>query len=136
MIEAVTVYITASSDDEARRLATGLIQSRLVACVNILGKIDSVFYWGGSIQRESEVALVAKALRSDFAAINGKVRELHSYDCPCIVAWPIIEADVEFLQWVADETRGKRRPPAPATSTTSTPATSTTSTPATPIPPA
>ena len=105
---AITVYMTASDDDEARRLAAGLIEARLAACVNILGRIDSMFYWDGAVQREAEVALIAKASREDFPAINAKVRELHSYDCPCVVAWPIVEGDAEFVQWIADETRGKR----------------------------
>ena len=107
MAETITVYMTAGSDEEARKIASTLIDSRLAACVNILGPITSVFYWDG-VQHEQEVALIAKASREDFAAINAKVREVHSYDCPCVVAWPIVEGDGEFVQWIAGETRGKR----------------------------
>jgi len=107
MSEAMTVYMTAGSHEEARRVASALIESRLAACVNILGQIESMFYWEG-VQREAEVALIAKASRSDFEAIDAKVRQVHSYDCPCIVAWPIAEGDREFVQWIHDETRGKR----------------------------
>ncbi len=107
MTEAITVYMTAGSDAEARKIAEALIDARLAACVNILGPITSVFYWDG-VQHEEEVALVAKASREDFAALNAKVREVHSYDCPCVVAWPIAEGDNAFVQWIRDETRGKR----------------------------
>ena len=107
MPETISVYMTAGSATEAHRIATALIENRLAACVNILGQIQSVFYWDG-VQDEREIALIAKASREDFPAINRKVREVHSYDCPCIVAWPIIEGDTEFTQWIADETRGKR----------------------------
>ena len=108
MIETITVYMTAGSEEEAHKIATALIDDRLVACVNILGAITSVFYWDG-VQHEQEIALIAKASREDFAAINARVREVPSYDCPCVVAWPIVEGDSEFVQWIAEETCGKRQ---------------------------
>jgi periplasmic divalent cation tolerance protein len=107
MTDAITVYMTAGDEDEARRIASALIESRLAACVNILGSVQSMFYWDG-VQRETEVALLAKASRADFEAINEKVRAVHSYDCPCVVAWPIAAGDGEFIQWIYDETRGRR----------------------------
>lgn len=106
--EAISVYMTAESMEEARRVASALIEARLAACVNILGPISSMFYWDGAVQEEQEVALIAKASRADFEALNRKVREVHSYDCPCVVAWPIAEGDEEFVNWIGEETRGKR----------------------------
>lgn len=103
----MSVYMTAGSMDEARRVAEALIDARLAACVNILGPIRSVFYWDG-VQEEEEVALIAKAARADFDALNEKVRAVHSYDCPCVVAWPIETGDAAFLDWIVQETRGKR----------------------------
>jgi periplasmic divalent cation tolerance protein len=108
LTEAITVYITAGSDEEAQRVAEALIEARLAACVNILGPIRSLFYWQG-VQQEQEVALIAKASRADFDAINAKVRQVHSYDCPCVVAWSIAEGDSAFFQWIGEETRGKRQ---------------------------
>ncbi len=110
MTEAISVYMTAGSYKEARHIAGELIDNRLAACVNILGSVTSVFYWDG-VQEEQEVVLIAKASRVDFEAINEKVRAIHSYDCPCIVAWPIAEGDSEFVQWIRDETLGKRQQP-------------------------
>lgn len=110
MERTISVFMTAGSMDEARCIARALIDARLAACVNILGPIESVFYWNG-IQEEQEIALIAKATRDDFDAINEKVREVHSYDCPCVVAWPMAAGDGEFLDWIVNETRGKRGAP-------------------------
>jgi len=107
MTDAITVYMTAGSTAEAKRIGWELIESRLAACVNILGTVESMFYWDG-VQQEDEVALIAKASAADFDAIDRKVRAVHSYDCPCVVAWPIADGDSEFMQWIGDETRGKR----------------------------
>jgi len=105
--ETISVYITAGSQEEAKRLASDLIENRLAACVNILGSIQSIFYWDG-VQEEEEVALIAKASRADFDRLNTRIRRIHSYDCPCVVAWPIVEGDSEFVEWIENETRGKR----------------------------
>lgn len=107
MEEAITVYMTASSTEEAQTIAKALIDARLAACVNILGEIRSVFYWDG-VQEEREVALLAKATRADFEQLRQKVCEVHSYDCPCIVAWPITAGHEPFVKWIGEETRGKR----------------------------
>jgi len=107
MTDAISVYMTAGSADEAKRVARALIESRLAACVNILGPIESVFYWDG-VQQEQEVALIAKASAADFDALSAKVREVHSYECPCVVAWPISHGDSEFVKWIGEETRHKR----------------------------
>ena len=107
MAETISVYMTAGSEAEAHRVASALIEARLAACVNVLGAVQSVFYWDG-VEREDEVALIAKACRADFEALRQKVRAVHSYDCPCIVAWPIVEGDAEFTDWIEQETRGQR----------------------------
>ena len=110
MSQALSVYITAGSRDEARRIARALIEARLAACVNILGPVESSFYWNG-VEQEEEVALVAKALDGDFDALAACVRQVHSYDCPCIVAWPISRGEPAYLRWIEEETRGRREGP-------------------------
>ena len=105
--EAITVYVTAGSQEEAKRVASALIEARLAACCNVFGPVNSLFYWDG-VQDEQEYALFAKASRADFDAIDAKVREVHSYDTPCVVAWPIVAGDAEFVRWIGAETRGKR----------------------------
>jgi periplasmic divalent cation tolerance protein len=103
----VSVYMTASSAEEAEKIAAALVEERLAACVNILGGIRSVYRWQGEVQRDDEVALVAKTRAALFDALAARVRALHSYDVPCIVAWPIEAGNPAYLAWIGAETGGK-----------------------------
>ena len=104
----VSVYVTAPSADEAGRIAAALVDERLAACVNILGAINSVYRWRGALQRDTEVALIAKTRASLFDAVAARVRALHSHEVPCIVAWPIEAGDAAYLAWIEAETAPKR----------------------------
>ena len=105
-MSATLVYMTAGSAEEARSVGASLVERRLAACVNILPGMLSQYRWEGSVQTEEEVVLIAKT-RSDLVdALTGHVREVHSYDCPCVVALPIEGGNPAFLQWIADETAG------------------------------
>ncbi len=103
----ISVYMTAASRDEAERIAAALVESRLAACVNVLGEIRSVYRWEDAIRRDAEVAFIAKTRAALFDALAARVREMHSYDVPCIVAWPIAAADAAYLDWIGQETRHK-----------------------------
>jgi periplasmic divalent cation tolerance protein len=107
MTDYVSVYMTAGSEEEADRISAALVAEGLAACVNILGTVRSVYRWEGAIQRESETAFVAKTQAALFDALSARVRELHSYDVPCIVAWPISQGEPEYLAWIGEES-GKR----------------------------
>jgi periplasmic divalent cation tolerance protein len=102
----VSVYVTAGSAEEAERIARTLVEERLAACVNLLGGIVSIYRWGGAVQRDAEVAFIAKTRRELFDALAARVRALHGYEVPCIVAWPIDSGDAAYLDWIAAETRG------------------------------
>ncbi len=102
-MSAVLLYMTAADDAEARALASRLVESRLVACVNILGAIQSLFHWQG-VQNEGEVALVAKTRAELVPTINTRLQAWHSYDCPCLIALPIVDGNPAFLDWIATET--------------------------------
>ena len=91
---------------EADRIAEALIDERLAACVNILGKIRSVYRWQGKIERADEVAMIAKTTEALFETLAARVRALHSYDTPAIVAWPIVAGDAVYLDWISAETGG------------------------------
>ncbi len=104
MMRAVSVYIVAADAAEADRIAEALVAERLAACVNILGAIRSVYRWQGAIERAGEVAMIAKTTENLFDALAARVRTLHSYDTPAIVAWPIVAGDVAYLDWIAAET--------------------------------
>jgi periplasmic divalent cation tolerance protein len=96
----VMVYMTAPTMAEAELLAEAMITRRVAACVNILGAIQSRYEWKGVLEKSEEVALVAKTTKAQFAALETTVKELHSYECPCIVAWPLSDGHAPFLMWV------------------------------------
>ncbi|MGE0668194.1 MAG: divalent-cation tolerance protein CutA [Sphingomonadales bacterium] len=100
----ISVYMTASSAEEAEAIAKTLVAERLAACVNILGGIRSVYRWNGAVQNDAEVALVAKTRAALFDALSARVKTLHSYEVPCIVAWPIAAGDAGYLAWIGQET--------------------------------
>lgn len=105
MSDAVMVYMTASNADEAAKLARGLVEARLAACANILGPNRSFYRWDGKVQDEGEIALIAKTRAALVDALTAKVKELHSYSVPCVVAMPIATGNPEFLDWIGQETR-------------------------------
>lgn len=103
-VPLVLVYLTARDVRQARRIGEVLVKERLVACVNVLGPITSSYRWNGRLQRDREVALLAKTRRSLLPRLTARVKELHTYDVPCVVALPILGGYAGFLQWVAAET--------------------------------
>jgi periplasmic divalent cation tolerance protein len=101
--DVLMVYLTAADEGEAVRLAEQLVESRVAACVNVLGAVQSVYRWQGKVERAAEVALIAKTTRAQFPLLEQKIKELHSYECPCIVAWPLSEGHQPFLTWVREQ---------------------------------
>ena len=102
--EYVTVYITAADKDEAQKIAKTLVQERLAACANILGGINSVYWWDGAVQNGEEIALILKTRKALFEKVQTRVAELHSYDSPCVVAWDITAGNRSYLDWISTET--------------------------------
>ncbi|MGE5476142.1 MAG: divalent-cation tolerance protein CutA [Bacteroidales bacterium] len=105
--DARLIYITAPNRDEALKLAQVLVQERLAACANVLGPITSVYWWDGKLNQDGEEALLLKTRADLVDALTARVRELHSYDCPCVVALPITGGNPAFLEWIASETRAQ-----------------------------
>jgi periplasmic divalent cation tolerance protein len=100
MSDAIVVFMTASSVDEARRIADHVIEMSLAACVQILPEIQSVYKWNGTVQREKEVLMLAKTLATQFEAFEKAVREIHSYEVPEIVAVPMAGVSEPYLGWL------------------------------------
>ena len=103
-MEPISVYIIAADSDEAGRIAEALVAERLAACVNVIGPVESIYRWKGTVERADEVALIAKTRRGLFDRLAARVRLLHSYDTPAIVAWPIIAGDAAYLAWIEEGT--------------------------------
>ncbi|MGE5506423.1 MAG: divalent-cation tolerance protein CutA [Actinomycetota bacterium] len=104
-MSTVLVYVTAGSREEAVKIARGLVESRLVACANVLDGATSLYWWEGAVQEEREAVLIAKTAAEKVEAVIARVKELHSYTCPCVVAVPIKAGNPGFLQWIEAETR-------------------------------
>lgn len=103
MTEALVVMVTASSGEEAGRLAEVVVGERLAACVNIVPAIRSIYRWQDSICDEEEVLLLIKTTRSRFADLTRRVQDLHSYDVPEVVALPIEEGAASYLDWLVSQ---------------------------------
>jgi periplasmic divalent cation tolerance protein len=97
------VYATAKDDEEAERIAEQLLKEHLVACANMF-PIRSFYWWKGEIQGDSEVALIMKTQKKHIESITSKVKQMHSYEVPCIEFIPIEDGNPEFLKWIQDET--------------------------------
>ena len=101
----VSVYATFASDEKARTIARQLVEERLAACANILAPCQSIYRWQGRIEEAEEVPAIFKT-RADLASrLIARLGELHSYDVPAAVAWPIGEAGSAYAKWVATETQ-------------------------------
>ena len=98
--EAIVVLLTAANGEEAARVAQMLVGSQLAACVQIMPEMESLYRWQGNIERQSEVLLIAKTIRSKFDQLEREVRALHSYETPEIVALPVLAGSVPYLEWL------------------------------------
>ena len=103
MTDYIVVYIVCSSDTEANVIGKLLVENRLAACVNIFPAMQSMYWWDGKIQSGKEVALFAKTYVAKFEEIKKKVLEVHSYECPCIIALPVKDGEENYLKWIGGE---------------------------------
>ncbi|NNJ69795.1 MAG: divalent-cation tolerance protein CutA [Kiritimatiellales bacterium] len=103
--DAYLVYVTAANRAEAERIAVTVVEERLAACANLLGDIESIYWWEGKVCREQEVAFVLKTTDGCREQLVERIRQLHSYDTPAIVCLPISSGNPDFLRWVAAETK-------------------------------
>jgi periplasmic divalent cation tolerance protein len=100
----VLVYVTSASRDEALRIGRALVEERLAACANIYGEIRSIYRWEGQVQDDAEIVVILKTRAGLVERLSDRIRALHSYDCPCVVAVPITGGNPEFLAWIGAET--------------------------------
>ena len=93
-------FVTCGSKDEADKIAKALVEEKLAACVNILPGITSVYFWEGQLNQGSEHLLVIKSTQKASEALTKRVRELHSYDVPEVITYPVQSGNEEYLKWV------------------------------------
>ena len=102
-MSAVMLYITTRDREEAERIASTLVEERLIACGNILDGMQSVYWWNGKIEKANEAILLAKTDRRNVELVTARIIELHTYETPCVVALPIESGNSDYLTWVERE---------------------------------
>jgi periplasmic divalent cation tolerance protein len=101
--DKLVVLVTCSSMAEAERIARGVVEERLAACVNILpGVVHSIYRWKGKVESARERLLLIKTSRKRLAKLRTAVERLHSYDVPEFVALPIAAASPAYLAWIEE----------------------------------
>ena len=98
----VSVYATFASDEEAHRIGRAVVEERLAACANILGPCNSIYRWQGKVEEAEEVAAIFKVTAGGAEALIRRIAELHSYEVPAAVVWPIAEAPESYRRWVVE----------------------------------
>lgn len=94
------VYVTAASKDEAMEIGRALVTERLVACVNILPGMHSVYRWQGAVEEAEETVLIAKTRKDLAERVIARVKALHSYDVPCAVVYEMAKGLPSYLDWI------------------------------------
>jgi periplasmic divalent cation tolerance protein len=100
----IVILVTASSEEEAKKIARSLVEKRLVACVNIIKDVQSIFRWKNKVSEEKELLLIIKTRKKLYKNVEEEVKNIHSYEVPEIIALPIIAGSKEYLYWIDSET--------------------------------
>jgi periplasmic divalent cation tolerance protein len=104
-MEHIRVVMISAPRDAAGKLARALVEERLAACVNVVPKMESYFWWDEAVQHDEEALLIAKTTQQCFDDLLVFVRENHPYDLPEVVALPLVDAFSDYVDWVKNETR-------------------------------
>jgi periplasmic divalent cation tolerance protein len=103
-VDTIVVYITSSNEDEAAKISKTIVEERLAGCVNIVKGIRSIYSWQGKIEDDSEVLMIVKTQRHLFESLKRRVKELHSYTVPEVIALPVVEGSEDYLNWLKEVT--------------------------------
>jgi len=107
MERAVLVYTTWPSIVEAEKAGREIVEKRLAACVNILPRMISHYWWEGKLERGEEAVMLVKTRASLAEPVREAVKELHSYQTPAILVLPVESVDADYYRWIVDETMGE-----------------------------
>jgi periplasmic divalent cation tolerance protein len=97
------IYVTVPSHPEAKMIAETVVTEHVAACANIFEGITSIFEWEGKLCHENETVLILKTSADRADELTARIKALHSYDCPCIVALPIESGNPDFLRWISQQ---------------------------------
>src|SRR5688500_20087470 len=102
--DSLLVFTNLPARDAALKLARGLVERRLAACVNVLGGCTSVYRWKGEIEEAPEVPVLVKTRSARYEELEAAIRELHTYELPEIIAVPVVRGLTDYVYWIAAET--------------------------------
>lgn len=105
----VIVYITAKDKEEALRIGEKLVREKLAACANIIPSIESIYWWKGNLEKDNEAVLLLKSVQGKAQRIIERVKELHSYDVPCVDVIPISDGNKDYFKWLDESISPSRR---------------------------
>lgn len=100
----ILVFCTSSTKVSAQNIAKTLVKEKLAACVNISSPIESIYSWKSKICHEKEFLLTIKSKALLFKKLEKRIKELHSYEVPEIIALPILKGSEDYLNWIAKQT--------------------------------
>ena len=103
MTDSVVVLCTCANDGEASRIAEALVEERLAACVNLLPPVRSIYRWQGNIEKGLEVLLLIKTNQNRLDDVCRRIRGLHSYDTPEVIALPVASGLEKYLTWLGEQ---------------------------------
>lgn len=99
------IYVTVSDEEEAVAIGELIVKERLAACSNIISDMKSIYWWEGAVEKDNESILILKTLEKNVDKIIDRIKEVHSYDNPCIIALPVFNASNDYLNWLKEEIR-------------------------------
>lgn len=100
----ILIYTTCPDLYSAEQIAEALVSDRIVSCANILPEHKSIYRWDGDIQKETEVVALFKTTEDRWQQAHDKIKELHSYEVPCILKLPVSDGHPAFIRWIEDQT--------------------------------
>ena len=98
------IEVTTKDREQAVAIGRTLVQERLAACVNVVDGASSIYEWNGQLCEEREAVLLAKTRHELVETVIQRVKQLHTYDCPCIVSWDIAQGSASYVKWVDEQT--------------------------------
>lgn len=104
MTDKLIVFVTIDTAENAQKIAREVVKSHLAACCSIVTGVTSVFFWEGRLKEESELLMILKTRKEVFGLLRDRIRELHPYEVPEVVAVEISDGLQEYLSWISNET--------------------------------
>jgi periplasmic divalent cation tolerance protein len=104
-VSVATVYVLFANADEAMRIGRTVVEERLAACINVLAPCTSIYWWDSAVAQSDEVPALLKTTRAGADALVERIADLHSYEVPAIVVWPVDRLAASFGDWVENEVR-------------------------------